>query len=90
MELNMILKMLPVEIILTLELITNQNVMKGLCFEFLSRILTCILTLRRRIMLIYVFQLLFGFAKFWNTYCGFGKLGLSSSDCALNFKQNQA
>ena len=32
--------MLPIEVILAFELITNQNVMKRLCFEFLSRILT--------------------------------------------------
>ena len=41
MKLNAILKMLPTEIILALELRTNQNVMNWLCFEFLSRILTC-------------------------------------------------
>ena len=27
-----------------------------------------------------------GFFKFWATFCAFGKLGPSSSDCALNFK----
>ena len=41
MKLNLILKMLPIEIILALELKTNENVMKLLNFEFLSRILTC-------------------------------------------------
>ena len=41
MKLNLILKMLPIEIILSLELKTNENVMKLLNFEFLSRILTC-------------------------------------------------
>ena len=34
MTLNMILKMLPIEMILDLELTTNHNVMKGPCLEF--------------------------------------------------------
>ena len=38
MKLNLILKMLPIEI--TLALTKNQNVIKEPCFEFLSRILT--------------------------------------------------
>ena len=46
MKLNLILKVLPIEIILALELTTNHNVMKELRFEFLSRILTCTLTVR--------------------------------------------
>ena len=41
MKLNLILKMLAVAIALAMELTTNQNVMKRLCFEFLYRILTC-------------------------------------------------
>ena len=41
MKLNVILKILPIEIILALELTINQNVMNWLCFQFLSRILTC-------------------------------------------------
>ena len=46
MKLNQIKKMLPIEISFALELTTNQNVIKGLCLEFPSRILTCTLTLR--------------------------------------------
>ena len=46
MKLNLILKMLAIEIILALTLTANQNVMKVLCFEFLSKIFTCSLTLR--------------------------------------------
>ena len=56
--------MLPIEIILALELTANQNMMKDLCFEFLSKILSSTLTLRRRITQIDVSQPLFGFIKF--------------------------
>ena len=41
--------MLPIEMISALELTTNQIVMKGAFLEILSRILTCKLTIRRRI-----------------------------------------
>ena len=43
MKLNLILEMLAIEIILAFGLTTNQSVKKSLCFEFLSRILTCTL-----------------------------------------------
>ena len=49
----------PNEIMLALKLKKNQNVMKGPCFEFVSRILTCTLTLRQRLKLLYFSQLLF-------------------------------
>ena len=41
MKLNLILERLSNVILLALELKVNQNLMKKLCFEFLSRILTC-------------------------------------------------
>ena len=43
MKLNLILKILSIEIILDLELKTNQSLMKELCFKFLSRIVACTL-----------------------------------------------
>ena len=49
MKLNVILKILSIEMILALELTKNQNVMNGVRLEFLSRILTCKLTVRRHI-----------------------------------------
>ena len=48
MKLNLILKILPIEIILALEIKTNENLMKELCFKFLSRNLIYNLTLRGR------------------------------------------
>ena len=87
MKLNLILKILPIEIILALDLTTDQNVMKESCFEFLFRIFTCTLSLRRRITQIYVLQLLFDFFKFQAiSYC-FGELGVSSSNRASSSLQ---
>ena len=48
MKLNLTLKTLTIDIILALELAVHQNGMKHLSFEFLSTILTSILTLRQR------------------------------------------
>ena len=59
MKLNLLLKILPIEIIFAFELKANQNFMKGLFFEFLSRILIPTLTFLRRITYIYIFKLLF-------------------------------
>ena len=49
MTLNIILAMLPVEMILALELTTNQNVnvKKGPCLEFVSIVLIDSLTVRQ-------------------------------------------
>ena len=57
--------MLPVEMILALELTTNQNVnvKKEPCLEFISIVLIDSLTVRQPMVQIYVFQRVFGFAK---------------------------
>ena len=49
MTLKMTLKMVVNEMILALDLTTNQNIMKGPCLEFVSRILIWSLTLRQPI-----------------------------------------
>ena len=82
----MILTMLPIEMVLALELTTNQNVMKGPCSEFVLSGLIGSLTVRQPMVQIYVFQRIFGFAKIWVTSCVFGKLRLSSLDCELKFE----
>ena len=82
MELNVALKMLLIDIIFELQVTTNQNVIKDPCFEFLSRILTCTLTLSRQILVIrfsathWFFQILSHFLLF----CEAG----SKSGCAAN------
>ena len=65
MKLNLIVKMLPIEMILALELKINQNLMKGLCFDFPYKISISTLTLRRQIAQIYIFKLQFSFFKDW-------------------------
>ena len=45
MKLNLIVKMLQIEIIFALDFKINQNLIKGLGFVYLSRILSCTLAL---------------------------------------------
>ena len=81
--------MLLIDTISTFESKKNQNVMMRPSFQILSNIFSSFLSLRQRILQIYVFNLKFSFFNFEETSFDIQKFKVISSDCPLSFEKKQ-